>query len=184
MTPENAAVAEGVYFAPGDYAGFGRRLVSGLIDAAVVYAAWLVVWVAVALARSLLALPKHAVIVSMTGGWFVLGFLYLVVLKRSALRTLGYRAAGIRVIDLRGGPPSLFRMSLRTGLLLLGRGFMLIDLAWLLGRGSADGQKITDMLAGTYVVRAGARPEGHGRIVAAYYGMLSHFLICPQVRHP
>jgi uncharacterized RDD family membrane protein YckC len=173
--PPDSARAEGVFYAPADYAGFWRRLLSGLVDAVAVFAAVVVVWFALSLARGVGPSP-----LAMTLVWFVLGYAYLVALKRSWLRTLGYRLAGIRVVDLRGGPPSLARMTLRSTFLVFGPGFAVFDLVWL--RSNADRQKIADMVSGTYVIRAGARPCGGGQVVVAFWDVMCHFVVCPQVR--
>jgi uncharacterized RDD family membrane protein YckC len=88
--------------------------------------------------------------------WFVVStFAYLVLLKRYG-RTVGYLAAGARLVDLHGRPPSLGPIILRTCLAPFGILLMLMDLAFL--SGDPFRQAFRDKLAGTYVIRRSATP--------------------------
>ena len=61
-------------------------------------------------------------------------------------------------------------------------GFWLQDLLWTFSL--PDRRKLTDLFAGTTVVRARANPEGQGPIVLAYYDVMGYFLIFGEVRRP
>jgi uncharacterized RDD family membrane protein YckC len=161
----------GVYFSPGDYGGFVRRVAAGAVDVV----ALLVVWVVLAVLWSLTE-PE----LSLAGAYVLACYLYLAPLKASRARTLGYRLAGLRVVDHYGRRPSVLRMSVRCAPLLIGSGFWLIDLLWMLGE--RERRKLSDLLAGTYVVRAGVEPAGNGPVVVAYYAALGYFLVFGEVR--
>jgi uncharacterized RDD family membrane protein YckC len=109
----------------------------------------------------------------------VLCYLYLGPLKRSRWRTLGYQLTDLRIVDLHGHRPSLPRMTFRCVLLTLGAGFWLFDLLWILG--NSDRRKFSDQFAGTYVVRARARPVGFGPIVATYYYFVTNCFVFGEV---
>jgi uncharacterized RDD family membrane protein YckC len=162
---------DGVYFSPGDYAGFVRRVAAGVVD---VVALW-VIWLALAFAWWLTE-PE----LSLEGAFVLACYLYLAPLKASRARTLGYRLAGLRVVDLYGRRPSLARMTLRCLPLMVGAGFWLTDLLWMFGE--RERRKLTDLLAGTYVVRAGVEAAGNGPVVAAYYDAFGYFLVFGEVR--
>lgn len=165
---------DGVDFAFGDRAGFGRRLLASVVDGVVLFFLWVViydVWV------SLAETPGFNGATLGPAG-LLAAFLYLGPLKRSRLRTLGYRVTGVRIVSLRGGRPSLLAMALRVGLYMLGN-FAAFDFLWFLV--VKRRQKLSDQLVGTYVVRAGAEPVGRGRIVTAYYAGLGCFLVMREV---
>jgi uncharacterized RDD family membrane protein YckC len=172
---EPGSRAEGVYFARSDVAGLGRRLVADCIDATFLLVFWAVlinVWLAVGYQRGIAAGWAWV-------GWLLACLLFLGPLKRSWLRTPGYRVAGVRVVDLRGGPPTLLAMAARSALYLAGFYFILFDFVWFLL--SRRRRKMTDMFAGTYVVRSGAHPQGRGLLVPAYYAVFGYFLVIGEV---
>ena len=80
--------AEGLYYRRQDYAGLWRRLLAAIVDAIVVAAGLLALLLIVPSAGSLF-------LAFMT--WLAFSFLYLVVCKRTRVRTLGYRLAGVRL---------------------------------------------------------------------------------------
>ena len=168
----------GVYFDPKDCAGFWRRTTAAGIDAAVLWGAWYGLAFGWAAWRPTTDYQEPTLIFA----WFLVIFLYLGVLKASRWGTAGYRLLGLRVVDLRGGRPSLSRMFLRSFLLVFGfsTGFWLHDLLWTFSL--PDRRKLTDLFAGTTVVRARANPEGRGPIVLAYYDVMGYFLIFAEVR--
>jgi len=165
---------EGVEFAPGDHAGLGRRLLASAVDGVVLFVLWVVlfnVWL-------LLAETPGFNGATLGPAGMLAGFLYLGPLKRSRKGTLGYRLAGVRIVSLQGGRPSLLAMALRSGLYLIGN-FAAVDFLWFLM--VKRRQKLSDQIVGTYVVRAGAEPVGRGRVVAAYYAGLGYFLRMREV---
>ena len=172
-----ATEGKGVVFQPGDHAGVVRRLIASAIDGLVLFVGWVVL---VSLWISMAGVPG---ITPWTLGpaWMLTAFAYVVLLKRSRLRTLGYRLAGLRVVDLRGGCPGLLPMTIRGGLYLLGVAPLDVLSLFLGGR---PRRKLTDRVAGTWVVRAEARPVGHSNLVTAYVGIFGHFWVIPSASAP
>ena len=170
---------DGVYYAHADYAGFWRRIIIDLIDFAVAVTLALIVSAAVAtwVTTDHDAIPR-IVFWAMLG----VGFLYLIVLKRTNVRTLGYRLAGVRVVDLHGARPSLWALSVRTGFIVAGPLGALVDLLWLTG--DRHRQALRDKFAHTYVVRQRAVPAGHGTIAHSTYTILGYGFLFPEVREP
>lgn len=99
----NLSRAEGVYYRRQDYASLWRRLLAAMVDAVVV----VVGLIALLLVGE--ASADSVFLGFMT--WLALSLLYLVVCKRTRVRTLGYRLARVRLIDIRGGSPRSLRVS-------------------------------------------------------------------------
>lgn len=181
-TEKAAPAEEGVYYARDDYAGFARRVAILLVDMAVV------LFLQFPLAMAFLVAgfyegPFFAPIFP-DSYWLtpvLLGWIYLGVLKPSRLRTVGYWAAGTRIVTLRGDRPSMFRMTFRLLLWVLGPFNLLIDLVWVAA--DEDSQTLRDRFAGTYVIRRHAQPIGRGSIHLAYYHLLTFTLAYPRVIH-
>jgi uncharacterized RDD family membrane protein YckC len=87
-------------------------------------------------------------------------YLYLAILGRSKLGTLGYALTSVEVVDLEGKQPSIACMTFRSLFAVLGPLNAILDLLWL--GGDQNRQALRDKLAGTYVIRRGAEPEGRG----------------------
>src|SRR6185503_14789798 len=146
----------GVYYRTTDYAGLGRRLLVALVDTVVLLCALFTL----VLVRGSLA-PEFARASQLYASAFVaFAFGYLALLGRSRYGTLGYALTRVRVVDLRGEQPSVLRMSFRTMLGILGPLDALANIIWL--GGDVNRQSVHDKLAGTYIVRRGAEPEGRG----------------------
>jgi uncharacterized RDD family membrane protein YckC len=178
LSPDAASAAsprrDGVVFAPGDLASFGRRLIASVVDGMVLFLIWAVVfnvWVALKGTTGF-----NGATLGPAG--MLAAFLYLGPVKRSRLRTVGYRLAGVRLVSLWGDRPSLPALALRGGLYLLG-GFAGLDFLWFLV--VKRRQKLSDQLAGTYVVHAGAQPAGRGPVITAYYAGFGYFLVMSEV---
>jgi uncharacterized RDD family membrane protein YckC len=115
--------------------------------------------------------------------WLALSLLYLVVCKRTRVRTLGYRLARVRLIDIRGGSPRSLRVTFRLLLALMGgytSSLGLVDFLWITG--DDHKQALRDKLAQTYVIKVGAQPAGRGPIVYDVYHVLAWTLYLPEVR--
>lgn len=166
----------GVVFSAKHQVGFWRRALASFIDFAVIYVLYMVLftfwW-----SRS--DSPWFNAFTFLLATTLVVA-LYIGPLKRSWLRTPGYRVAGVRIVNLRGERPALTMMLLRGAMYLFGTGFALIDFAWILGQ--RPRQKLSDLVAGTYVVRVDAKPMAHGEIVLAYYLLGGHFWVFREVR--
>jgi uncharacterized RDD family membrane protein YckC len=169
--------AEGVFYATGQYAGIARRLMIIVVDLAVLTVLSLLLLEAFAFPD-----PGREGEIPRVLSWAWLGmvYLYLVVLKRSPIGTPGYRALGVKVVDQGGQVPSLARMTFRFLLWVFGPINPLLDLFWV--GGDSDRQTIRDKLAGTYVVRRHASPDGTGRVELVRYTLMGLTFMFPEVR--
>jgi uncharacterized RDD family membrane protein YckC len=95
------------------------------------------------------------------------GFVYLVLLKRSRFRTLGYMLGRIRIVSIHGERPSIWSLTIRALFAFFGPFNMLIDVIWLTN--DERRQALRDKFAHTYVIRDRAVPLGHGAIVYTTY---------------
>jgi len=95
-----------------------------------------------------------------------LAWAYLAGLKATGLATLGYRLANVELVDLQGRRVGLWRCTHRF-LVLFAAPFNLLDLTWLTH--DPNRQTLRDKVAGTYVVRRGARPLGSGSLTYPTY---------------
>jgi uncharacterized RDD family membrane protein YckC len=150
---------EAVFFADDDYAGFWRRLAAELAYASAI----LILLIVLAIVWAILG-PAH----EPGPAAFVLCGLalvswYFVFLKHSRVGTVGYRLARIRIVDVRGGLPSLGMLSVRPLFAVFGPFNVVLDLLWI--PSDRRKQSLRDKVTHTYVVKASARPAGPGRIV-------------------
>jgi uncharacterized RDD family membrane protein YckC len=146
MTPP-----EGVAYQQADYAGLVRRIAAGGIDFVVIL--FLPAILALPFSGLLERLPRLAFL-----WWLGIAWLYLVVLKRSRLRTLGYRMTGVKIVDLHGGRPKLWRLTLRSLFAFCGPLAPVLDFLWI--SGNPQKRALRDLLGQTYVVRNNAQPVG------------------------
>lgn len=177
---EGARVAsEYVIYSADSYAGFFRRLVAIVVDvflflpiATVLIMA--VRWLCWAIWTAPLS-PLWELILIWT-----MGYLYMTAIKRSRFTTVGYRVAGIRIVDLKGQRPSMLRMTARLVIWVSGPVHPLVDLLFV----SNDEQRraIRDMLVGTCVIRKGALPTGSGRLLSGRLGFMGLMFVYPVVR--
>ncbi len=113
--------------------------------------------------------------------WIILAiaYLYLTVLQRSRIRTLGYVLTGVRIVDIRGGRPSLLQMTLRLVPLMPLPWSLLFDLGWVADE--PQRQTLRDKWAGTFVVRRQAKPIGTTSIRYWRIGFNCIFVIFPEI---
>lgn len=166
-----------VVFADGDYVGLFRRFVIILVDGALVWFAlipltWL--WYDVI---DRVGDPYDQLLWS----WIGFCYVYLAILTPSRIRSVGLWVTGARIVDHKGHPSSVIRMTFRSFLWLLGGPFNpVIDLLWL--GSDQHRQTLRDKCAGTYVVNRRAAPVGHGKRTSAYYNFMGVLLIFWEVR--
>lgn len=166
----NASSADSaVFFNDRDYVGVGRRLLIDAIDAGLV-------WLVSVVLTSVLGLWTSPLIIAI---WVPLWFGYFVVLKRSRFRTLGYLAAGARIVDMRGQRPGYLALTARLLFVVAGPVNFLLDLLWV----SSDPcrQALRDKVAHTFVVRAGAQPVGAAKVVYRTYTVFGGTLIFAEL---
>jgi uncharacterized RDD family membrane protein YckC len=159
----------GTYFRRDDYAGFWLRLLIDVIDLLVVGGACLLI------AAAWIILLPSVRIKLLLAACTAFVFCYFVPLKRSRMRTLGYRIGRVRIVGVDGGPASFFALSLRLAFATLGPLNWFLDLTWLAG--DRHRQALRDKFAQTYVVKLRATPAGSGKLLYQYYELLGyHFL--------
>jgi uncharacterized RDD family membrane protein YckC len=166
-------LGSGVYYARRDYAGFWRRMASIVIDLlAIGIAGFLIMFV-----WDLAGAPGNDVTPSLV--WLGFAYLYLILLRGSCFRTLGYILAGVRIVNLRGNRPSFLWMNLRLVLWCIGPLNPIVDLIWF--GGDENRQMLRDKLTGTYVIRKNAVPIGEGPIRAVTLFILGYTIVYPEV---
>ena len=169
-------IPTGVYYRLSDYVSVSRRLLIDFIDVPTALALSALVIMA---ARTVLGESGEAPGITLllgVGVWFG----YFVLLKRSRFRTLGYVVMGARIVDLKGGQPSILSLLGRLLFAFIGPLNALVDLFWLTG--DANRQAIRDKFAGTYVIRLGATPAGTGQIRTRTYMFWGMTFLFREVR--
>ncbi len=175
---DNRAVQRAVCFDRRDYAGPVRRVVIVCIDfvAAVVlsFGVLVGVWWVWLIRYPQSDPPPEAL-------WVVpaVVYLYLTVLKRSRIRTMGYLLTGVRIVNIEGKRPSLLQMTVRMLPLPLVPLTLLFDLAWVVDE--PQRQTLRDKWAGTYVVRRGTQPIGTAPVRYKRIGCCGLFFIFPEI---
>ena len=179
---DNPEPERAVCFDRRDYAGPVRRVITASIDFVAVVVLFLVVlggiWYVWLLRHPQGDLPPAPV-------WAALAavYLYLTLLKRSRIRTLGYILTGVRIVDIRGGRPSVLQMTVRIAPVPLSfvplLGALLFDLGWIVDEPRR--QTLRDKWAATFVVRRHAKPVGTTPIRYMRIGYSGIFLIFPEV---
>ena len=165
----------GVYFKPEEYAGFFRRLFIDIIDIVTAILVWFCL-ASLAIVFTDERLAKAIVLLLFPTVWFS----YFVLLKRSSIRTLGYKLGAARIVSLQGSHPGIPSLTLRFLFSVFGPLNFLFDLLWI--PSDKHRQALRDKFAHTYVVRADAKPAGHGRIVYCSYHVLGASYLFQEVR--
>ncbi len=174
----NHEAQSAVCFDRRDYAGLVRRVVIVCVDGLALVVLWYALFIGIWRLRVIQYpqgdLPPRAL-------WVVpaVMYLYLTVLKRSRIRTLGYILAGVRIVDIEGKRPSLLQMTTRLWPLLPVPWSFLCDLGWVVDE--PQRQTLRDKWAGTFVVRRKAQPIGTAPVRYKRIGFGGMFLIFPEV---
>ncbi len=182
--PRDNSLGEGIYFELESYAGFIRRFAAIIIDFIVLLALYVFLSIIPLLSLSIDAIheyegePDSRLMLLM----IAIAWGYLVILKPSKWRTVGYRMTGLKIINTRGNKPSIFTMTFRLLLWMFGPFHLLFDLIWL--SVDSERQSLRDCYSGTYVVRANAEPIGTAPIHLAYYNALGYSFMYPRVVRP
>ena len=169
------SLGDGVYFAANDYIGFSPRLVIMFVDTAVLLAiAWLLTFV-------------WLIVMGVFTGVFALivglaFWLYLVPLKRSKTRTIGYRLMRVKLVTLKGQRPSLMMLTFRSLLWIFGPCNFVLDLIWC--GIDDDRQTMRDRFTYMCLVKNDAEPIGTGEVHLAYFNAFGYALTLPHVVHP
>lgn len=169
------SLGDGVYYSADDYVGIGPRLLILLVDGVVLFAMVWVVGIPWFMIFGELNRAFTAVLIAAI-------WLYVVPLKRSRFRTLGYRLAGAKLVTLKGQRPSLISLTLRSVLWMFGPFNPLLDLLWC--STDVDRQSMRDRFTYICLVRNHASPVGTGEVHLAYFTALGYTLAYPRVVHP
>ena len=166
----------GVVYATDDYIGVGKRLLIDVVD-------MLVATVASVLLTLLFVLIwpwRNSAGLIALGLWATVWLGYLVLLKRSRFRTLGYRLAGAKIVNLQGQTPSVASLLIRLLFVVGGPANFVFDLFWI--PSDECRQAIRDKFAHTYVVRNSAVPVGSAQLVYRTYNMLGATFYFLEIR--
>lgn len=177
MTPKtrDRSLGDGVYFAPNDYVGLGPRVITFAIDSLVLAA---IFWLVSFLWSQTIGINNDAIFLVL----LFIAWIYLVPLKRSNFRTIGYHLIGCRLVTLKGTRPSLVMLTLRALSWIFGPFNFLIDLIWC--GIDDDRQTMRDRYTLMCLVRNNAAPVGTGEIHLAYFNAFGYNLVYPRVVHP
>ena len=170
------SLGDGVYFAADDYIGLGPRIIILFVDAVVL---GLMVWI---LKSFWFHLVGHY---EMFAGVVVFAvWLYLVPLKRSVFRTIGYQLTGVKLVNLKGQRPSLWLLTLRSLLWIFcfNPANFILEYFWC--SIDYDRQSIRDRITNTCLVKNDATPIGTGEVHFAYYFSFGYMLAYSHVVHP
>jgi len=179
----------GVYYESGDYGSLGKRFLAIAVDSCfILILALIVAWI-----WSFFTKPPDMNFVISHGWlsiailspkyfWFctIMAYFYLSIIKPTKARTIGYRLANLKIVDLKGNQPSISKMTWRFILLIFGPFSLLIDLFWL--GGDENRQTLRDKFVGTYVIKPNATPVGSGSIIYATYYLFGYSLIFQEVK--
>jgi uncharacterized RDD family membrane protein YckC len=169
------SLGTGVYYASEDYVGFAPRLLILAVDLLVIAAALMVT-------TSLVLIVSAGNEGLMFAANLLIVWLYLVPLKRSRTRTVGYWLTGCRLVTLKGTRPSLLTLTMRLGLWGFGPANVFFDVIWC-GIDQEE-QTLRDRFTSVCVVRNRAEPLGEAAIHMAYYTVMGYCIILPRVQRP
>lgn len=166
----------GVFYEKKEYAGFIKRVVIAVVD----------LFVIAVFSMACLYVTDYLIYYEDTYYKFnfiftiILAILYLAVLKRSKYRTIGYILTGVKIVDLKGEKPSIFKMILRVLLILIGPFELIVDIIWLTSE--VTKQTLRDKYIGTYVVNQNAVPIGKGKLQNVSLGFMGWNLMYREVK--
>ncbi len=164
-----------MYFLGDDYAPFWRRVLVDVIDLLV----FAFLCTVLMFPLGMILPPGRAMLNLILLTFVAIAASYFVLLKRSTLRTLGYRLCRVRVVGLDGQAASYWSLVFRMMFGIFGPVFWLFDLTWLTT--DSNRQTLHDKFANTYVVKANAQAAGQGRIVFRAYDILCYNLLFREV---
>ncbi len=165
---QNTKEEKGVTYKESDYAGFWCRVAIFTIDIMFIFGSWWIIYMALATIDEhlpyeySLRLDDHYPLI-LYGIWFPLVFVYVTILQRSKIGTIGYFLFGMKIVDLKGQRPSMWKLFNRHGTLLIFNFLAIVN--FLNIPDEKDKQALYDKIAGTYVVNKKATPWKKGRIM-------------------
>lgn len=160
----------GVIYDISSYASFWRRLLADVID----------ITILIILYITLMVIASEDLWKLFMLIWFGLSFVYLVIIKASPIRTIGYRLTDLRLIDLKGNRVTIWRSVVRMFFAFLGPLNYGLDLLWIPGDPSK--QALRDKFAGTLVIKNMTKPVGNGKIVYMQYFFMGWSIVFSEVQ--
>jgi len=133
----------GVYFRREDYASLWRRLLVDTIDSLTVGILCFLLMLV------LLGFNPFSLVFRV---WIAVCFCYFVILKKSKLGTLGYRACGVKIVGQNGRTPGLWSLVIRMMFLVLAPLNYVLDIMWLAG--DPHRPALRNKFARTYIVQS------------------------------
>jgi uncharacterized RDD family membrane protein YckC len=170
------SLGEGFLFRPNDYVGFGPRMAIFIIDSLVIL-----------FILGLLAIGWRFLFGPKVGGygflWLIVIWTYVVALKRSKFRTLGYRCLRCKLVTLQGQPPTMLMLTVREFLwILFFPSHFFLDFIWC--GIDQDRQTLRDCYTSMQVLRNDAVPIGSGQIHLTHFFALGFAFNYPRVSRP
>lgn len=166
----------GVIFDEKNYAGFFTRVIIAVVDLIVI-----VVVISATLFITKYLIDDHDIFYYFNMIFFISFWIwYLALLKRSKFRTIGYMLTGVKIVNLRGEKPSIFKMVLRAFLNIIGPFQVFIDFIWL--SQETTKQTLRDKYIGTYVIKRNATPVGRGRLQLVILGLMGWSIMYREVK--
>ena len=161
----------GVAYSHTDYASLMQRIATDTIDLLFLF---IIVFVATAVFPD----DYFGVILIL---WLSFCAFYLVVLKVTKIRTVGYRLMRLQLVTIRGKPASLWNSIVRSSFALLGPLNCGLDLFWI--PGDPSHQALRDKFAETLVVRNGAVPSRTSPVRYRHYFFFGWAFLFSEVDH-
>ncbi len=161
----------GVTFRLDDYAKLWQRILADVVDVSFLF---------LSLVLAVAVLPEELT-ERVTILWIGFCAFYLVVLKATSLRTIGYRVMKLRLIKLTGKPATVWSCTVRTLFAVIGPLNYGLDLLWI--PGDPARQALRDKFAETLVIRESAQPAKTGRIRYRRFHFLGWTFLFSEVDH-
>ena len=166
----------GVFYKRCDYAGFVKRAIIAAIDSLVLI---IISFLFILLSSYIISDEKFLIKFNFLA-IALISMCYLAILKPSKYRTFGYKLTNVKIVDLKGKKPTLFKMILRTLLLLIAPFGLIFDIIWLTSEETK--QTLRDKYIGTYVVSKDASPIGQGKFQIVSLGFMGFILTYWEIK--
>ena len=163
---------KGAIYPDNAYVGFWVRILVILIDSI----SLLIIGLAIYIIWNIVQLPDKYFFILM----IILTFFYLTVFKSSNTGTFAYIFLKLKVVDLSGNQPSLFKMITRFALLVIGPLEFILDMIWLTSEPTK--QTLRDKIAGTYVIKQDSLPIEYGVIKYKHLDVMGYALSIKEVQ--
>lgn len=113
--------------------------------------------------------------------FLVFFYAYMIEMKRRC-GSLGNLATGTRLIHASGAQPSILQMITRSGFILMGWLFFIVDIMWITD--DPTRQMVRDKFSGIYVIKRNAQSTGKAEIHYNTYMLLGCAFILKDMKLP